>query len=108
MKSGDYAAFPDPRQRDHFSFGAGRRICPGLHLAENSLFITLARILWTFKPEAVGEVSTDDYENGSITCPKVFKAKFTPWDEEKRKTVEKEWEQAQKEGYTVGGMVIKD
>src|SRR5579871_4456510 len=24
---------------DHFTFGAGRRICSGIHLAENSLFI---------------------------------------------------------------------
>jgi cytochrome P450 len=98
---------PDARQRDQFSFGGGRRICPGLHLAENSLYITLARILWAFKIEAVEPVNTDDYENGSITCPRVFKAKFTPWDEDKRRLVDEEWSAAQREGYTVGGMVIK-
>lgn len=98
---------PDARQRDHFSFGAGRRICPGLHLSENSLFITLARILWAFKIEAVGEVDTDAYEDGSITSAKVFKAKFTPWDEEKRRLVDEEWERAQTEGYAIGGIVVK-
>jgi hypothetical protein len=29
-------------------FGFGRRICPGLHLAEASLFIVLATLLWAF------------------------------------------------------------
>lgn len=29
-------------------FGFGRRICPGMHLALNSLFINVARILWAF------------------------------------------------------------
>jgi len=97
---------PDPRKRDHFSFGAGRRICPGAHLAENSLFITLARILWAFKLEAIDPVSTEDYEDGSITCPKPFRAKFTPWDEEKVRIIDEEWARAQREGYSVGGMVI--
>ncbi|KAK0511693.1 hypothetical protein JMJ35_006266 [Cladonia borealis] len=28
--------------RDHYTFGAGRRICPGIHLAENGLFLAVA------------------------------------------------------------------
>lgn len=36
---------PDPRA---FVFGYGRRICPGRHLAEDSLFITAATILSVF------------------------------------------------------------
>ncbi|KAG2076144.1 hypothetical protein BDR04DRAFT_1089986 [Suillus decipiens] len=31
------------------TFGFGRRVCPGLHLANNSLYITLALILWSFR-----------------------------------------------------------
>jgi Cytochrome P450 len=107
LRSGDYAAFPDPRERDHFSFGAGRRICPGIHLSENSLFITLARILWAFKIEGVGDVDVNAYETGSITVAKVFKAKFTPWDNEKVRLIDEEWKLAQEQGYTIGGMVIK-
>lgn len=38
----------DPNLRDHFTFGAGRRNCPGLHIAHNSLFINIARIFWAF------------------------------------------------------------
>jgi hypothetical protein len=34
--------------RDHFAFGAGRRICPGYHVAERSFFIGFSRLLWAF------------------------------------------------------------
>jgi hypothetical protein len=71
------------------------------------LFITLARILWAFRIEAVEKVSTDDYEDGSITSPRVFKAKFTCWDEGKERLVDEEWAKAQREGYKVGGVTIK-
>jgi hypothetical protein len=67
----------------------------------------LARILWAFKIEAVGDVNTDEYEDGSITQPKVFKAKFTCWDDEKTRLIDEEWKRAQREGYTVGGMIVK-
>lgn len=29
-------------------FGFGRRICPGMHLGLNSLYITISRMLWAF------------------------------------------------------------
>lgn len=38
-----------PAKEGHSSFGWGRRICPGAGLAQNSLFIALARLLWTFE-----------------------------------------------------------
>jgi cytochrome P450 len=47
MGSGHYAAGA-ASARDHRSFGAGRRICSGMHLAENSMFIVLAKLLWAF------------------------------------------------------------
>ena len=40
---------PGPKetsQEGHASFGFGRRVCVGKHLANNSLFILTARILW--------------------------------------------------------------
>jgi len=48
LSTGESAANADPSKRDHFTFGAGRRICPGLHVAERSVFITIARLLWAF------------------------------------------------------------
>ena len=38
----------DPTKRDHFAFGAGRRVCPGYHVAERSLAVAIMRIAWAF------------------------------------------------------------
>ncbi|KAL5590251.1 hypothetical protein FOBRF1_013808 [Fusarium oxysporum] len=43
------ANLADALQRDHFSYGGGKRICPGIHLAERSLFIMTSRMLQTFE-----------------------------------------------------------
>lgn len=32
----------------HYAFGAGRRECPGKHVADASLYIVISRILWAF------------------------------------------------------------
>lgn len=61
----DPIAFPDPekfnpqrwldsdgRLKDNmksFTFGFGRRVCPGRHLAENSMYIGLALLFWSFR-----------------------------------------------------------
>ena len=42
------ASAADVRDRDNWTFGAGRRICPGIHVAERTLFLATARLLWTF------------------------------------------------------------
>lgn len=39
------------------AFGFGRRVCTGQHIAQNSLFINIARLLWAFNIEHA-------YENG--------------------------------------------
>lgn len=44
-----YANASDHEKRDHFGYGIGRRICPGIHLAERALWLATARILWAFK-----------------------------------------------------------
>lgn len=36
----------------HYAFGAGRRECPGKHVADASLYIVISRILWAFNIEA--------------------------------------------------------
>ncbi|KAJ2928070.1 hypothetical protein H1R20_g9024, partial [Candolleomyces eurysporus] len=38
----------NPSLPHNFVFGFGRRICPGMHVAHNSLFILISRILWAF------------------------------------------------------------
>jgi len=60
-----HKAEPDPR---NFIFGYGRRICPGRHVADNALFITIAQSLAVFN---IGKV----IENGEVLEPEV---KFEP------------------------------
>lgn len=115
LKAGAYTAHPDPYARDHFDFGAGRRICPGMHLAENSLFITLAKLLWAFKIEPplgldgkVQQVNTSDeaYEVGVNTLPRPFKVRFVPREAQREQVTRDEWAQAQSDGFYLGGVKV--
>ncbi|KAG2026555.1 hypothetical protein GB937_001336 [Aspergillus fischeri] len=114
LKAGAYAAHPDPYARDHFDFGAGRRICPGMHLAENSLFITIACIIWAFEilpPVQDGKVGTVDvsdaaYEDGANTLPKPSKLRFVPRSSDVENTLRREWARAKEEGYTLGEVKV--
>jgi len=87
LKAEASSAHPDPYMRDRFSFSAGRRIYPGLHLAENSMFIVLAKILWAFEirpvvgadgKEETVDVSDQAYEEGMNTIPKPLRMRFLP------------------------------
>lgn len=115
LKAGAYSAHPDPYERDHFDFGAGRRICPGMHLAENSLFITLSKLLWAFKIEPpigpdgqVQPMDTSDaaYESGANTLPRPFKARFIPRDAQRELVTRDEWAQAEREGFSLGEVKV--
>ena len=57
---------PGPKetnQEGHVSFGFGRRVCVGRHLANDSLFIFTARILWAASLNCVRD------ENGKDQLP---------------------------------------
>jgi cytochrome P450 len=45
------ASSADGKDDEHVSYGFGRRVCPGRHLANNSLFIDIAMMLWAAKIE---------------------------------------------------------
>ena len=55
----------DVKDRDHFAFGSGRRICPGYHVAERSLAIAIMRLVWAFEivpaPDAKLPLDPRDY-----------------------------------------------
>jgi hypothetical protein len=37
---------PETKEEGHFTYGFGRRVCVGKHVANNSLFIDFAMMLW--------------------------------------------------------------
>jgi len=99
----DSANNPDVSQRDHFAFGSGRRICPGMHVAERSLFLGMSRLLWAFnfEPEvdADGKPIIPDIERltqGFVCMPEPYQARISPRSKERAELVEKEWSEAKR------------
>ncbi|KAF2196383.1 cytochrome P450 [Delitschia confertaspora ATCC 74209] len=89
-------------KRDHFVFGAGRRICQGIHVAERSLFLGISRMLWGFeflpqKDTTGQEVMPDpnDLTEGFIVVPRPFPANIKPRSERHAQIMREEWEKAQ-------------
>ncbi|KAH7047314.1 putative cytochrome P450 [Macrophomina phaseolina] len=76
-----------------YAFGAGRRICPGQHVAEQGLFLAVARWLWAFDTEKCGdmEVDLDAYRPGIVACLENFEATVKPRSAEKAALAEKFW-----------------
>lgn len=82
----DYAGSSDFAKRDHYGFGAGRRLCPGVHLAERNMWRIAAKLLWAFEfsepvdPEtgAVRPIDDEDYYAGILQAPNPFKVVIKP------------------------------
>ncbi|KAK8037829.1 cytochrome P450 [Apiospora marii] len=94
----DAANNPDPTQRDHFAFGAGRRRCQGMHLADRSLFLAISRLLWAFDfKRAVADgkevvPDPDDLLDGMMILPNPFLADIRPRTAARADVVRREWE----------------
>ncbi|KAL5514759.1 hypothetical protein ACEPAG_2075 [Sanghuangporus baumii] len=73
-----------PLEANKIAFGFGRRICPGRHFAENSIFIGVASILAMFDIKmAVDDqgkpiVPKEEYTQNFVRHPKPFKCEITP------------------------------
>ncbi|KAL7787173.1 cytochrome P450 [Trichoderma ceciliae] len=100
QNSAQAAVNPDPTKRDHFVFGAGRRLCQGMHIADRSLFLAISRTLWAFdlkRPvdKMTGEEIIPDVDNikdGLFISPMPFAADIMPRSENRATAIKKEWE----------------
>ncbi|KAJ3558921.1 hypothetical protein NM688_g646 [Phlebia brevispora] len=93
---------PDSTDRDHYAFGWGRRYCPGAHIAEWSMFVVCARLLWAFDfrnpsgcsaPDANDELGT--WSDGFLCVPKMFAVEWKVRSEAKEKLILQKLEDAQ-------------
>ena len=91
-----------PSLQNYSSFGFGRRICPGMNIAERSLFILTARIAWAFqfsrKLDANGNqihVPDYDYVVGFNTWPNKFPFELNPRSEKRKQIVVDAWKEAE-------------
>ncbi len=115
LYSSEYAAMSDPYKRDHFTFSTGRRTCPGARLAENSLIIALAGILWAFEirpplnedgVEQEMDLSDNAFPDAGFLLPKPFAARFIPRGEGRAAIVRDAWEAAMRDGYELRGVPV--
>lgn len=102
----EYAA-GDWERRDHYGYGAGRRICPGIHLAERNMFLSIAKLLWAFRfeeaiPGQDGKTAIPNdsdpvtgYHQGFLYCAKPYGCRPVLRSESIRLTVEREFCEAQ-------------
>ncbi|KAF2199340.1 putative O-methylsterigmatocystin oxidoreductase [Delitschia confertaspora ATCC 74209] len=74
------------------NFGFGRRICPGRHIASNSLRLSIARMLWAFDIRAEGKapvVQESTFTAGFVSHPRKFGAVFKSRSERRKSVIEK-------------------
>ncbi|RHZ50595.1 uncharacterized protein CDV56_103787 [Aspergillus thermomutatus] len=106
----DLAGAPDYNSRDHYGYGTGRRICPGIHVAERNLFLGIAKLIWAFSIEAgkdeAGNLIPPDlnpetgYSEGFLVCARDFACRITPRSAARRATIMREFKQAQEEVFS--------
>ena len=106
----------EDHRRVTYGFGAGRRVCPGQRLAENSLVIeerlksvktklikvqmvNMAKLVWAFdmipgSDDPVNVDIKDAYTDGFLTCPKKFPIEFVPRSRQHEDIIRKEYEAA--------------
>jgi hypothetical protein len=70
----------------HYGYGSGRRMCPGIHLAERTQWRIAAKLLWAFEilpgvDPTTGKpvkLDPDHYNEGLLHGPASFKCIFKP------------------------------
>jgi Cytochrome P450 len=88
----------DENQRQNWIFGAGRRQCQGMHIAERSLFMGMARMLWAFNFERPTDqdgapipVDIDKFDGWLTVQPAEFKVNIIPRSKEKADLIRNSW-----------------
>ncbi|KAK8877624.1 cytochrome P450 oxidoreductase [Apiospora arundinis] len=87
----------DGPDRDHFGYGGGRRVCPGIHLAERNLFVAMAKLLWAFEfRKKVDDDSKVESSIGFLQCVNDYECDIRVRSEKRAETVRREFQEAAK------------
>ncbi|KAE8316489.1 cytochrome P450 [Aspergillus transmontanensis] len=80
LTSAESANVTNPMERDHWMFGAGRRICPGMLVAEREIWLTISRMLWAFVMYEIPDEPIDlkEYDGLSGHSPVPFRIGLKP------------------------------
>ncbi|KAL3496553.1 cytochrome P450 [Aspergillus germanicus] len=90
----------DQQRKTSYGWGAGRRICSGQKMAEASLKIAMAKMVWALDFEVGGgegggptDVSVETgYHGGFLVCPKKFPIRIRPRSEGHADIIRQEYE----------------
>ncbi|ELU37780.1 cytochrome P450, putative [Rhizoctonia solani AG-1 IA] len=108
MSMAESIAQGDPFERDHFAFGAGRRSCPGVQVAEQDIFIALSRLLWAFEFSAPTgtQVNVEQcaFTGETVRHPKEFPLVIKPRSERRKATIEREMAHAKEHVFSQYGV----
>lgn len=91
----EYANSANYEKRDHYGFGGGRRLCPGIHLADRSMWRIAAKLIWAFEISAPEGLDVNAYTEGVLVMPLPFKVKVKVRSEEHLATIRREFAQAE-------------
>ena len=94
----DMTRYEGEQRKLTYSWGNGRRICSGQKLAENSLRIVIAKMVWAFdidiqpgKSEEVDDSPLTAYQGGFLIAPNKFPVRIRPRSEKHAQVVKKEF-----------------
>ena len=105
LLAAEYAASNDFENRDHYGYGAGRRICSGIHLAERGLWQAMAKLLWAFNFNEIAGKPVDisketGYTEGFLHCPLDFECDVQVRSAKRKETIMREFAVAEKEVFS--------
>ncbi|KAK5710470.1 hypothetical protein LTR15_012960 [Elasticomyces elasticus] len=106
LLAAELANSADYEARDHFGYGNGRRICPGIHLADRNLFHAISKLLWAFDVDLATDTITGEpivpdisivtgYREGLTASPNDFPVKLTVRSNARKRAIEKAYARAQ-------------
>jgi len=109
LSSSEYINSSDSLLRDHYTFGAGRRSCPGLVIADIDLFLSVSKILWAFDLSTPDGQPLDTSPETAFTGPNLrrplpFKITFRVRSEARARTIEAEMRAAEENVFSRFGL----
>ncbi|KAI1137483.1 cytochrome P450 family protein [Hypoxylon sp. FL0543] len=96
----EIATSGDPASvRHNYIFGAGRRLCPGIHIGERNMFLAMACLLWAFDMSTPdpSKIDTEDLRGGLALAPAPFECHLKPRDSHRADVMRREWRQLRTE-----------
>lgn len=76
----------------HFGYGAGRRMCPGIHLAERSMWRVTAKLLWAFEFEELPDrpLDVNAYTSSNLVRPVEYEVAVKPRSKRHQEVIQRE------------------